>query len=110
MKRLASMIFVLALIACGGGSNNPEPTPDAAQRPDSGVPDGSVDAAVADAGPDASADAEPDANCHGDGGCYACAPQTTTEFLNHCTNGQCTPFDNEARLPLYNHGSLPPAP
>ena len=109
MKRLGSMIFVLALVACGGGSSNPEPSPDAALRPDSGVIDaGAIDAAVADAGADA--DLTPDANCEGDGGCYACEPHTGTEILNHCTSGQCQPFDNEARLPRYNHGNLPPAP
>jgi hypothetical protein len=49
-------------------------------------------------------------NCDGPNGCFACAPQANKEFLNACTNAQCSPFDNVARLPLYNGGNLPPVP
>ena len=49
-------------------------------------------------------------SCTGTDGCYACPPQTTSEFLNGCTNAQCSPFDNVARLPLYNNGNLPSLP
>ena len=50
-------------------------------------------------------------SCVGDGGCYACAPTTTPQFLNHCTGATCTPFNNTARLPLLRaDGGLPPLP
>ncbi|MFT3773685.1 MAG: hypothetical protein QM820_50570 [Minicystis sp.] len=49
-------------------------------------------------------------NCDGPNGCYACAPKKNEEFLNACTTAQCSPFDNAARLPLYNNGNLPPVP
>ena len=49
-------------------------------------------------------------NCDGPNGCYSCPPKTGNQFLNACTNSQCSPFDNVARLPLYNNGNLPPIP
>lgn len=49
-------------------------------------------------------------NCDGPNGCYSCPPKTGTQFLNACTGSQCSPFDNVARLPLYNNGTLPPIP
>lgn len=49
-------------------------------------------------------------NCDGPNGCFDCPPKKTVEFLNACTDAQCTPFDNAARLPLYNGGNLPPLP
>jgi hypothetical protein len=50
-------------------------------------------------------------SCVGDGGCYACAPSTTAQFLNRCTGSACAPFNNAARLPLLRaDGGLPPLP
>lgn len=51
-------------------------------------------------------------NCVGTDGCFSasCTPQTTADFLNRCTDASCAPFDNVARLPLFNGGSLPPLP
>ena len=49
-------------------------------------------------------------NCDGPSGCYSCPPKTGNQFLNACTNSQCSPFDNVARLPLYNNGNLPAIP
>ncbi|HEU4406463.1 MAG TPA: hypothetical protein VFS43_14455 [Polyangiaceae bacterium] len=51
-------------------------------------------------------------NCLGPDGCFAasCAPQVTEHFLNRCTDASCARFDNAARLPLFNGGSLPPLP
>jgi hypothetical protein len=49
-------------------------------------------------------------NCDGPNGCYSCKPTVDVQFLNACTNAQCSPFDNVARLPLYNGGNLPPVP
>ena len=87
--------------------------------PEAGAPDGkkaTTDAAK-DAGQDAGRspdaggpDAAADASCSGADACYACSPATTIEFLNACTSAQCLPFDNTARLPLYNGGNLPPLP
>jgi hypothetical protein len=52
-----------------------------------------------------------DAKCSGPNGCFACEPVKLDEFLNACTDGQCTPFDNAARLPLFKAGQpLPPVP
>ena len=51
-----------------------------------------------------------DPACVGEDGCYACDPTNDPEFLNACTEAQCSAFDNEARLPLYNGGDLPPVP
>ena len=48
--------------------------------------------------------------CNGPNGCFACPPKTGTQLLNACTSSQCSPFDNVARLPLYNNGTLPPLP
>jgi hypothetical protein len=49
-------------------------------------------------------------NCDGPNGCYSCPPKTGDQFLNACTGSQCSPFDNVARLPLYNNGNLPAIP
>jgi hypothetical protein len=48
-----------------------------------------------------SPDAFDPAQCVGDSGCWSCAPQEQTHFLNRCTSSDCAPFDNAARLPLY---------
>lgn len=48
--------------------------------------------------------------CNGPNGCFACPPKTGNQILNACTASQCSPFDNVARLPLYNNGTLPPLP
>jgi hypothetical protein len=48
--------------------------------------------------------------CDGPNGCYACPPKTGVQILNACSGSQCSPFDNVARLPLYNNGNLPPIP
>jgi hypothetical protein len=58
---------------------------------------------------DASTDATGEVGCDGQGGCYACAPSTPLQFLNQCTNSQCSPFDNTT-LPLLADGGLPPLP
>src|SRR4051794_32677063 len=63
-----------------------------------------------DAGQDAEA-GPVDPGCSGAAGCYKCEPKTSEEILNSCTDGQCTPFDNVARLPLFKAGqALPPVP
>lgn len=48
-----------------------------------------------------SPDAFDPSQCVGENGCWSCAPQEQTHFLNRCTSSDCAPFDNAARLPLY---------
>jgi hypothetical protein len=50
------------------------------------------------------------ASCDGKDGCYSCEPKEQTQYLNQCSDSQCEGFDNEKRLPLYNHGDLPALP
>jgi hypothetical protein len=42
--------------------------------------------------------------------CFACAPETRTEFLNACTNATCVPFDKARITKLPPDGTLPPVP
>jgi hypothetical protein len=97
--------------------------PDAATPPDAGAPDAGpapVDVPAADApatdapatdAPATDVPANDGGSCAGDGGCYACAPSTTAQFLNRCTTASCAPFNNAVRLPLLRaDGSLPPLP
>lgn len=46
----------------------------------------------------------------GQHGCSNCPPTDNLGFLNHCTTGYCSPFNNAERLPRYNNGNLPPLP
>ena len=50
-----------------------------------------------------------DAACLGEAGCFSCAPVVNIDYLNECTDDLCTPFDNVARLPLYQAGQPLPA-
>jgi hypothetical protein len=99
MKRLLLTALVLA-----AGCKDESPAPD--------VPDARrVDAPQADAAGDAAVECFlPTGNPPN---CFqqdVCEPAQPTEFLNGCTDGQCIAFDNVARLPLYNNGTLPPLP
>jgi hypothetical protein len=94
----AIVIAALAVGACGGNTNPQPDVPDAAR----------ADARVPDAAADASPDAAP--SCTSAAGCFVCTPVELVEFLNACTDSSCQPFDNAARLPLYNNGVLPPLP
>ena len=65
--------------------------------------------------PDAEIDASP--TCFDQAGtptgCFlqtVCEPTDDAHFLNGCTDGQCVPYDNVARLPRFNNGTLPPLP
>jgi hypothetical protein len=52
-----------------------------------------------------------DPGCLGPDSCFKCEPVKLDDYLNACTDGQCTPFDNAARLPLFKAGqALPPVP
>jgi len=42
-----------------------------------------------------------DPSAFGGRGCYSCEPTVVSELLNACTSAECTPFDNEERIPGY---------
>lgn len=42
--------------------------------------------------------------------CYACAPTTSPQFANACTNSMCVPFDDTRLTNLLSDGALPPVP
>jgi len=67
-----------------------------------------------DSGPrDSSVDGGREASCESDsanGACYSCAPKTTPDFLNACTNSGCVPFDDTRVTRLPPDGGLPPVP
>lgn len=106
MNRFSLVLLVLAstgvlVNACSSSSEEAAPS-----RP----PHTTTPAPVAEGGVAEDA-APPDPSCVGDAGCYLCEPQHLTDFLNACTDGECIPFDNAARLPLYKAGeALPPVP
>lgn len=109
MKRVLVLVAALGALGLGGAlaaacsSTQEEAAP---TRP----PVPPVDPGT-DAGGDAAADAPVDPGCLGDAGCFKCEPTKHEELLNACTDGQCTPFDNTARLPLFKSGQpLPPVP
>jgi hypothetical protein len=59
----------------------------------------------------ATTDTYVDPTCVGPEACFKCEPQALSEFLNACTDGTCTKFDNIGRLPLFKPGEpLPPVP
>ncbi len=86
----------LALVA-GCKSENPAP-----DLPDASRADAPVDVATVCLDPSGSP-----ANCFQQD---VCAPTEDVDFLNGCTDQQCIAFDNAARLPRFNNGSLPPLP
>jgi hypothetical protein len=109
MKRVMVLVVALGAVASGGalatacssGGEEAAPTRPAVPIVDSGT---GVAADAADAAP-------VDPGCVGANGCFKCEPKKNEEILNACTDGQCTPFDNAARLPLYKAGeALPPVP
>lgn len=65
----------------------PEPTPDGGETTEP-VPQGCVENEEA---------------------CFSC-PETPEQFLKQCTEGECEPFDNEARLGRYEPGEPLPEP
>src|SRR4051812_32987969 len=85
--------------ACSSATEEATPTrpPVPIVTPDSDAGDAAVDSAPVDPG------------CIGAAACFKCEPTKTEEFLNACTDGQCTPFDNKARLPLFTAGQPLPA-
>jgi hypothetical protein len=99
----AGVLAVCGALATACSSNTEEAAP---TRPP--VPPVVTDVDGGDAGVDA---APVDPGCVGPDGCFKCEPTKHVEVLNACTGGQCTPFDNAARLPLFKAGQpLPPVP
>jgi hypothetical protein len=114
MRRHLVVIFAVSTVVFGGAlasacsSSTDEATP---SRPVIPPVDASV--GIDEGGADSEAAAAVDAaSCNGGPqGCFTCEPVQLDDFLNACTDGQCTPFDNVARLPLYKAGqALPPVP
>ncbi len=103
MKRTPLFLIALSLggafaaISACSSSNEQAPSRPPITTPDSAVEDVSV--------PDAATDA---ATCFDwDAG----TPTQLDDYLNACTDGQCTKFDNATRVPLYVPGQpLPPVP
>jgi hypothetical protein len=67
--------------------------------------------------PDAAAPPSDAPNCDADpltftdaSQCYACAPATSPQFANACTNSTCVPFDDTRLTNLLADGALPPVP
>lgn len=99
MRRSFAILIVIAS-ACSSSSEEAAPS----RPPVPVVPEN-------DAGTTPEGGTDVDAGCVGPNGCYACEPVQELDYLNACTDGQCTPFDNAARLPLYKAGqALPPIP
>jgi hypothetical protein len=48
-------------------------------------------------------------DCKGAMDCYSCAPTKDDEFLNHCTEATCNPYDN-SKLTKLTNGKLPAIP
>jgi hypothetical protein len=106
--------FAIAITACSSESN-PKP-PDTNFTTSSGTSSSATGTGGAGGGSASSSSATGTGgaggapNCDGPNGCYSCPPKTGAQLLNACTTSQCSPFDNVARLPLYNNGTLPPIP
>jgi hypothetical protein len=49
---------------------------------------------------------EADCSPQGDYDCYPCAPKTDEQYLNQCSDAECSPFDNAERIPGFT-GTLP---
>jgi hypothetical protein len=104
-----------SLLAHGCGSDdNPSPSDTGIIT---GLGDGGVDVPVMQpdalpdvgGGGDVAATPQPDAAV-GFPGCINTNTPQGAQFLNRCSASACYPFNNAARLPLYNGGNLPPLP
>lgn len=126
MVRSLAFAFTAAALAACGPTQTADAGPDAdlfdvILRPDTADESSEVSAVTdageggaSEAGADATADAPAEGGvgdggtCRGADNCYSCEPTESSHFLDRCTDGRCARFDNAARLPLYNGGSLPP--
>jgi len=102
---VAAALAALSLAGCGDDSGeNPKPSITAGN----GAGSTSTGTDGAGGGGDGGSDGA-GGGCTEDG-CYSCEPTRTEHFLDACTESQCSPFDNAARLPLFADGDLPPVP
>lgn len=97
-------------VACDSTNDNPKPPTFTTSASSSSSGQGGAGGAGGNGGEAGAAGAGGSPNCAGPNGCYACPPKETDQYLNACTDSQCSPFDNVTRLPLYNGGNLPPLP
>jgi hypothetical protein len=95
MKTLALISFAMFAVGC----KSDDPVPD---FPDAPPPDADIDASPTCFDPSGTP-----AHCFLQ---TTCVPEDDVDFLNGCTDGQCIPYDNPARLPRFNGGNLPPLP
>ena len=110
---LVAVLFSAGAIAVAACSSESNPTPpDTTFTTSSGATTSATGTGGAGGGGSSSATGAGGAppECNGPNGCFACPPKTGNQILNACTGSQCSPFDNVARLPLYNNGTLPPLP
>jgi hypothetical protein len=111
----AGLVFTFAVAACSSETNQKPPdnnfttssaTSSSTSATGTGGAGGGGTSSVTGGG--GTGGAPP--NCDGPNGCFSCPPKTGNQLLNACTGSQCSPFDNVARLPLYNNGNLPAIP
>lgn len=114
-RDLLALLFTGLLAACGDDSANPTPTATFTTSSNGGSTNegaggnggnGNGGNGAGEQGGDGGSGG----SCEGEDGCYSCEPVENEHFLNACTDADCVPFDNVARLPLYNGGDLPPVP
>ncbi|HWB76660.1 MAG TPA: hypothetical protein VG755_16960 [Nannocystaceae bacterium] len=127
MSRIQLSLFALALVGCPSTSED-EPT-DLSTTGDESTGSATLTTSVtsvdttATTSPETTADSTdttegPDdttttggPECLGENDCWNCAPTNSNQLLDHCTDAECSPFDNVARLPLLNRdGTLPALP
>ena len=99
-----------AMPACGGGGNPTPPTTSSSGSGTTSSSSGGGDGGAGGGTTSSTGGTGGAPNCDGPNGCFSCPPTKNVEFLNACTDAQCSPFDDKARLPLYNNGNLPPVP
>jgi hypothetical protein len=104
-SHLASALVVIAcLAACGDDDANENP------KPSITASNAAASTGTEGAGGNGSGGGSGVGGGCNEDGCFSCEPATTEHFLNACTDSQCSAFDNEDRLPLFNGGDLPPVP
>jgi hypothetical protein len=110
----APLVAGLAFVACSSSSDPEPPTTfknDTGTSSETAVDSGTSETAPEDGAVDSFVPTDT-AGCVGDGGCFACKPTSSEQFLNHCSGSSCSPFDNAVRIPAatWDGGKLPPVP
>jgi hypothetical protein len=110
MKTLNKGALALALFALAACDNEANPTPTSTFTTSTGPGAGGNGAGSEGGAGGGNGGSGTGGDCTSEAGCWDCAPTENVHFLNACTDASCSPFDNVARLPLYNNGDLPPLP